>query len=143
MGEYPRRESAEVLSARERGAPIVALESTVISHGLPWPDNLAAALAVEHAVRATGAVPATIAILDGHVVLGLNESELERFARGTGIHKASPRDLPFLVSTRGFGATTVAGTIFLAARLGIRIVATGGIGGVHRGSAESGDVSTD
>ena len=135
--------SDEVFTAREAGRPIVALESTLISHGLPWPANLETAREAESAVREAGAVPATVAVIDGVVRVGLGLDDLERLARGTDIVKASRRDLPWLVSQRRTGATTVAGTMFVAHLAGIPIMATGGIGGVHRGANETGDVSAD
>jgi pseudouridine-5'-phosphate glycosidase len=141
MSDWSPRSSEEVLSARRDGRPIVALESTLISHGLPWPCNLETALDAEEAVRQSGAVPATIAVIDGNVCVGLTRHEIERLARAEAIAKASPRDLPWLVSQRRSAATTVAGTMFIAARANLVILATGGIGGVHRGA--SGDVSAD
>lgn len=143
MSDYRWRESDEVRCARAAGSPIVALESSVITQGLPWPHNLAAAADTEAAVRSAGAVPATIAILDGEIVVGLNPADFERLARGVEIRKASPRDIPYLMARGQSGATTVAGTIFVAYRAGIRVMATGGIGGVHRGFVDSGDISAD
>ncbi len=129
--------------------PIVALESTVISHGLPWPANLELAQRMEAAVRATGATPATIAILQGEVKVGLTAVELEHLARATGVWKISRRDFAVAVAQKRDGATTVAGTLVVAAWAGIRVFATGGIGGVHRQVAAPGeplpplDVSAD
>jgi pseudouridine-5'-phosphate glycosidase len=124
--------NADVTNALATRRPIVALESTVISHGLPWPDNLALAQRMEAAVRATGATPATIAILQGEVKVGLTAAELEHLARATGVWKVSRRDFPVVVAQKRDGATTVAGTMLAAAWAGIRVFATGGIGGVHR-----------
>ena len=122
----------------------MALESTIVSHGMPWPRNLDTALAVEEEVRAHGAVPATIAVLDGRLKAGLAPAEIERIARaGPQMAKASRRDLPLLVSRGGSGATTVAATMIVAALAGIRVFATGGIGGVHRGAETSFDISAD
>ena len=133
----------EVAAARQMGRPVVALESTLITHGLPWPANLETALAMEAEVRAAGAVPATIAILGGSITVGLARAELERLARrpaGT-VRKASRRDLPIAAARGEDAATTVAGTMIVAHRAGLRIFATGGIGGVHRGAPF--DVSAD
>lgn len=132
-----------VADALARGQPVVALESTLICHGLPRPRNLELALAVEAAVRAEGAVPATIAVVDGAIRVGLDRPLLERLAHADGVVKCSPRDLALVLAQRTLGATTVAGTIRIAARAGIRIMATGGIGGVHRGGERSLDVSAD
>jgi pseudouridine-5'-phosphate glycosidase len=133
----------EVAAATAEGRPIVALESTIVAHGMPYPQNLATAQAVETIVRAGGAVAATIAILDGRLKVGLGVAELERLARAQDMAKASTRDIAYLVATRGNGATTVAATMRIAALAGIRVFATGGIGGVHRGAATSFDVSAD
>lgn len=133
----------EVAQALAAGGPVVALESTIVAHGMPWPDNLACAHDVASAVRAGGAVPAVVAVLDGVLTVGCTEAELERLARGTGVAKVSRRDLPAVLARGGDGATTVSGTVFGAQRAGIRVFATGGIGGVHRGVAETWDVSAD
>lgn len=133
--------SKEVAAARTAGKPIVALESTVITHGLPQPQNLALAREMEAIVRAEGAVPATIAVLDGRICVGLEETELEQLAGDAAASKASSRDLAALVAAKGSGGTTVAGTLRVAALAGIRTFATGGMGGVHRGSQW--DVSAD
>ncbi|MFN7725625.1 MAG: pseudouridine-5'-phosphate glycosidase [Rubrivivax sp.] len=134
----------EVAAALADGHAVVALESTIISHGMPWPQNAETALAVEAEVRAHGAVPATIAVIDGRLKAGLTTAEIERLGQaGHAVTKASRRDLPFLVAGRGTGATTVAATMIVAALAGIRVFATGGIGGVHRGAATSMDVSAD
>ena len=123
--------------------PVVALESTVIAHGLPRPANVAVALAMEAAVRAGGAVPATIALLSGHIVVGLSDGEIERLGSEDGVLKASRRDLAPALARNATAATTVAGTLACAALAGIRVFATGGIGGVHRGAPASFDVSAD
>jgi pseudouridine-5'-phosphate glycosidase len=132
----------EARTALERGAAVVALESTIIAHGLPYPDNVAVAQALEAAVRAHGAVPATIAVLGGVARIGLDGGEIERLGQdGSGMAKAGAADLALHLARGTDAATTVSGTAFLAARAGIRVFATGGIGGVHRG--DSGDVSSD
>ncbi|WP_416223819.1 pseudouridine-5'-phosphate glycosidase [Thermoflexus sp.] len=130
-----------VKEARARHQPIVALETVVVAFGLPQPANLQVAHEMEEAVRAEGAVPATIGLLDGQVVIGLTPAELERFAGDEHVRKVSRRDLPIVLARRQIGATTVAATAWAAARVGIRVVATGGIGGVHRGAPF--DVSND
>jgi len=133
----------EVAAALAAGAPVVALESTIVAHGMPWPRNLETARALESEVRARGAVPATIAVLDGRLRVGLDAASLERLATDKSISKVSRRDLSALVAGRGSGATTVAATMAIAAMAGIRIFATGGIGGVHRGAESTMDVSAD
>jgi pseudouridine-5'-phosphate glycosidase len=133
----------EIAHALALGRAVVALESTLICHGLPRPRNLDLALAVEAAVRDAGAVPATIAIVDGRIRVGLDSATIERLARTDGVVKCSPRDLPLVIAQGGLGATTVAGTIRIAAAAGVRVMATGGIGGVHRGGETSLDVSAD
>jgi pseudouridine-5'-phosphate glycosidase len=134
----------EVAAALADGRPVVALESTIISHGMPWPQNAETALAVEAEVRAHGAVPATCAILDGRLKAGLTRDEIERLARGDEqVAKVSRRDMAMLVARGGSGATTVAATMIIAALAGIRVFATGGIGGVHRGAQQSFDISAD
>jgi pseudouridine-5'-phosphate glycosidase len=135
--------SDEVAEALASGAPVVALESTIISHGLPQPRNLEVARELEEIVRAAGAVPATIAVLDGVARAGLNEIELERIATESGLRKLSRRDLPVAAALKASGATTVSATSFLAARAGIRVFATGGLGGVHRGWVDDQDESAD
>jgi pseudouridine-5'-phosphate glycosidase len=135
--------SPEIKDALASGAGVVALESSVIAHGLPSPVNRTAALEMERAVRSAGAVPATIAVMDGSVRIGLNASEIDRLSDGEGIGKAGARDIPFLVASNGTAGTTVSGTIRIAALAGIRIAATGGIGGVHRGAESTFDVSAD
>jgi pseudouridine-5'-phosphate glycosidase len=133
----------EVQSALQERRPVVALESTVIAHGLPYPANVEAAGAMEEAIRAEGAVPATIAIDRGKICVGLSPSEIERLARAKEVQKVSRRDLAVTLATGKLGATTVAGTMLCASMAGIRFFATGGIGGVHRGAASSLDISAD
>jgi pseudouridine-5'-phosphate glycosidase len=135
------RLSPEVAQARAGGMPIVALESTVITHGLPYPENIGLAQDMEREVRRQGAVPATIAVLDGLILVGLNQEQLERLAVGKNLHKASPRDLARLLVEKESGGTTVAGTLFAAHAAGIQVFATGGIGGVHRHPPS--DISAD
>ncbi len=136
--------SEEVREALQYGRPVVALESTIISHGMPFPQNRETALSVERTVRENGAIPATIAILGGRLKAGLLQAEIELLARkGREVTKVSRRDLPFVIARRGDGATTVAGTMIVASMAGIRVFATGGIGGVHRGAERSFDVSAD
>jgi pseudouridylate synthase len=130
-----------VRAALEDGCPVVALESTLISHGVPWPENLEVARGMEAAIREGGATPATIVILGGRIHIGLDDDELERLARTPGISKVSRRDFPVLLARKRDGATTVAGTMIAALQAGIRVMATGGIGGVHRGDRT--DVSAD
>jgi pseudouridylate synthase len=133
----------EVSAAVAAGRPVVALESTIISHGLPRPDNLRIAREIEDAVRSGGAVPATIALVDGEACVGLDDAALERVANEPDATKASVRDLPLVAARGGVGATTVASTAHLAAAAGIRVFATGGVGGVHRGARETWDESAD
>jgi pseudouridine-5'-phosphate glycosidase len=135
--------SAEVANALKAGKPIVALESTIISHGLPRPSNLEVALECERIVRDAGAVPATIALLDGKILVGLERAELEAIANRDDISKASIRDLAIIVAQGKSAATTVAATAHIAALAGIHVFATGGLGGVHRGANESFDESAD
>ena len=134
----------EVKSALENGKPVVALESTIISHGMPYPQNVNTARNVEKIIRSEGAVPATIAIIGGKFKVGLSHDEIEYFGKkGTKIAKASRRDLPILAAMKADGATTVASTMIIAAMAGIKIFATGGIGGVHRGAETTMDISAD
>ena len=135
--------SAEVSAAIKAGKPIVALESTIISHGLPRPSNLEVALECERIVRDAGAVPATIALLDGKILVGLERSELEAIANRDDISKASIRDLAIIIAQGKSAATTVAATAHIAAMAGLHVFATGGLGGVHRGANESFDESAD
>lgn len=132
-----------VANALKEGLPVVALESTIIAHGMPYPKNVATAIAVEQAVKNNGAVPATIAIMDGKLMVGLSEAQIEQFGKASNIWKVSLRDIPFVISKKIIGATTVAATMRIAAMAGIKIFVTGGIGGVHRGAAESMDISAD
>src|SRR5260221_10183547 len=131
-----------IADALARGQPIVALESTLITHGLPWPVNVETARAAEDAGRGHGAVPATIGLLSGEPIIGLSNDEIERLARSDAA-KASRRDLAAVMTQRRSASTTVAATIFLAQRAGITIFATGGVGGVHRGAEHSFDISSD
>jgi pseudouridine-5'-phosphate glycosidase len=135
--------SSEVAQAIKAGKPIVALESTIISHGLPRPSNLEVARQCEEIVRKGGAVPATIALLDGKILIGLEPQELDSIANRDDIAKASIRDLAIIVSQNKSAATTVAATAHIAAVAGIKVFATGGLGGVHRGASESFDESAD
>ncbi len=135
--------SPEAGQALREKRPVVALESTVIAHGLPHPVNLEVAAQMEAIVREHGATPATIAVLDGKVCVGLNDEERERVGTAKDIHKASLRDLPVLLAKGGNGATTVSATAFLASQVGIKVFATGGIGGVHRGWEQTFDISPD
>ena len=134
----------DVAQAMTERRPVVALESTIISHGMPYPQNVATALQVEAEVRAQGAVPATIAIINGRLKAGLTAAEIETLGQtGRSVVKVSRRDMPFIVAAGATGATTVAATMVIAAMAGIRVFATGGIGGVHRGAQQSFDVSAD
>ena len=137
------RVNEEVKKALEENRPVVALESTIISHGMPYPQNVETALNVEKIIRDLGCVPATIGIIDGVGVVGMNASEIEEFGKRKGIVKASTRDLPFLLSQKCWGATTVATTMIFAALAGIEVFVTGGIGGVHRGAELTFDISRD
>ena len=132
-----------VKKALERGEAVVALESTIISHGMPYPKNVETARLVEKTVRDNGAVPATIGIIDGEIVVGMSDEELEAFGKRKGIAKVSKRDLPIVIAKKAYGATTVSATMLIAAMAGIPIFVTGGIGGVHRGAEKSWDVSRD
>ena len=133
----------EVADALADRRAVVALESTIISHGMPYPQNVDTARAVESVVRANGAIPATIAVLAGRCTIGLDDAQLDAIAHGDGVHKTTTRDLPWLVANGATGATTVAATMRLAHLAGIRVFATGGIGGVHRGASTSFDISAD
>jgi pseudouridylate synthase len=133
----------EVAAALERGTAVVALESTVIAHGLPRPQNLEAAGLMEAVVRQHGAVPATIGLTGGKLVVGLDAGEIEMLANSDQVHKVSRRDIASVVSSRQLGATTVAATMWIAAQAGVHVLATGGIGGVHRGAEETFDISAD
>jgi len=133
----------EVEEALNAGKPVVALETTIISHGMPHPQNIEMARNVERIIREQGAVPATIGILDGHIKIGLNDAELEAFATSHSVEKVSRRDFPYILSSGKIGATTVAATMIGAALAGIEVFATGGIGGVHREGETTMDVSAD
>lgn len=133
----------EVKVALEEGKPVVALESTIISHGMPYPKNVETALRVESIIRENGAIPATIAILEGKLKVGLTAEEVEFLGKTKGVIKTSRRDIPFIVSNKLNGATTVASTMIIAALAGIKVFATGGIGGVHRGAERTMDISAD
>lgn len=135
--------SNEVQTALHEHKPVVALESTVIAHGLPYPDNVTIAQAMEAAIRLEDAVPATIGIHDGKIVIGLAQDEITRLGTAPFVQKVSRRDLAVTLATRQLGATTVAGTMLCASMVGIRFFATGGIGGVHRGAQASMDISAD
>jgi pseudouridine-5'-phosphate glycosidase len=143
MNRSPLRFSPEVAAALAERRPVVALESTIITHGMPWPQNVEAARAVEAVVREGGAVPATIAVFDGAIQVGLDDAQLEALGQASDVMKLSRADLAFAVSTGRTGATTVAATMIAAHRAGIGVFATGGIGGVHRGVERSGDISAD
>jgi pseudouridine-5'-phosphate glycosidase len=134
----------EVQAALADSGPVLAFESTIISHGMPYPQNLETALAVEQAARDHGATPATIAIMDGRIKIGLSQDELESLAKnGEQSTKTSRRDIPFVLNAGGYATTTVAATMICADLAGIRVFSTGGIGGVHRGAGETFDVSAD
>jgi len=135
--------SPEVTKARAAGLPIVALESTIITHGMPFPQNVETAKLVEAEIRANGAVPATIAIMDGRILIGMTDAQLDALGQAQHVAKLSRADLAACVATGGIGATTVAATMICAALAGIKVFATGGIGGVHRGAETSFDVSAD
>jgi pseudouridylate synthase len=133
----------EVREALEAGRPVVALESTIISHGMPYPKNVQTAREVEQIIRDNGAVPATIAVLDGVPRIGLDDAQLDLLGSADGVRKVSIRDLPYVIARGEHGATTVASTMRLAALAGIRVFVTGGLGGVHRGAELSMDISAD
>jgi pseudouridine-5'-phosphate glycosidase len=135
--------SPEVAAARAAGTPVVALESTIISHGMPYPQNVTMAREVEQIIRDAGAVPATIAIMDGKICIGLSDEQLELLGTSPDAMKVSRRDLPFVVAQKRLGATTVAATMICAQLAGIAVFVTGGIGGVHRGAETSFDISAD
>ncbi len=133
----------EVKKALEEGKPVVALESTIISHGMPYPKNVQTALLVEQTIRDHGAIPATIGIIEGDAIVGMTADEIEEFGKRQGILKASRRDLPVVYAKKYWAATTVATTMIIAAQAGIELFVTGGIGGVHRGATETMDISAD
>lgn len=135
--------SAPVAAAQDSGRAVVALESTIIAHGMPWPQNVQTAREVEGIIRGLGAEPATIAVIDGKIRIGLDDAQLERLGRSGDALKVSRRDLPAVLASGGLGATTVAGTMICAALAGIEVFVTGGIGGVHRGAPETFDISAD
>ena len=135
--------SDEIQNSIKENGPVVALESTIISHGMPFPQNLETALEVERIIRKEGAIPATIAVVEGRIKIGLSNLELEQFAQGTKTVKVSSRDLPLAISQKQDGGTTVAATMICARMAGISIFVTGGIGGVHRGSEKTMDISGD
>ena len=133
----------EVKKALKENRPVVALESTIISHGMPYPKNVETALKVEQTIRDHGAVPATIGIIDGESIIGMTPEEIEQFGKRKGVLKVSRRDLPVVYAKKLWGATTVATTMILANQAGIEVFVTGGIGGVHRGATETMDISAD
>ena len=133
----------EIKKALEDGKAVVALESTIISHGMPYPRNVETALNVEQIIRDNGAIPATIAIMDGKLKVGLNKDEIESLGKSSDAIKCSRRDIPFILAKKLDGATTVASTMLIASMAGIKVFATGGIGGVHRGAQETFDISAD
>lgn len=135
--------SKEVQEALNEGRPVVALESTIISHGMPYPENVETALEVERIIRENGAVPATIGIIEGVPIVGMSPEEIEEFGKRKGILKASRRDVPVIMSQKAWGATTVATTMIFAAYAGIEVFVTGGIGGVHKNAPQTFDISAD
>lgn len=135
--------SPEVAKALQEGKAVVALESTIISHGMPYPKNVETAMKVEAMVRENGAVPATIGIIDGEIIVGMSPEQIEDFGKKKGIAKVSKRDLPIVVAKKQYGATTVSATMLAAKMAGIPIFVTGGIGGVHRGAEKTFDISRD
>ena len=135
--------SEKVLNALKNNQPVVALESTIISHGMPYPRNVETALKVEQTIIDNGAVPATIGIIDGVAIIGMSHDEIEAFGKRKGIKKVSRRDLPMVYALKLWGATTVAATMILARQAGIEVFVTGGVGGVHRGAPQTFDISAD
>lgn len=133
----------EIKEALENNLPVVALESTIISHGMPYPKNVETALRVEQVIRDNGAIPATIGIIDGVAIIGMDKDQIELFGKTKGIAKVSRRDLPVVFAKKMWGATTVSATMILAAKAGIEVFVTGGIGGVHRGAETTMDISAD
>lgn len=133
----------KIKEALEKGMPVVALESTIISHGMPYPKNVETALRVEQMIKDHGAIPATIGIIDGDAIVGMTPEEIEQFGKRKGILKASRRDLPVIYAKKLWAATTVASTMIIANQGGIEVFVTGGIGGVHRGAQETMDISAD
>ena len=143
MNNFKFQLSAEVEKAKKLNKPIVALETTIISHGMPYPDNLSTALDAEKIIREEGATPATIGLVDGKIKIGMSKKEIELFSKSSDVKKVSRRDIPIVMSNNSNGATTVAGTILLAKLAGINVMATGGIGGVHRDAENTFDISAD
>lgn len=137
------RISDEVKNALENKKPVIALESTIISHGMPYPQNVETAMRVEEIIREAGVIPATIGIIDGVGIVGMSKDEIEEFGKRGGIAKVSRRDLPVIMAKKLWGATTVATTMIFAEKAGIEVFVTGGIGGVHRGAESSFDISAD
>ncbi len=135
--------SKEVQEALKNNTPVVALESTIISHGMPYPKNVETAYRVEEEIRKQGAVPATIGVIDGVPIIGMSKDEIELFGKTKGIKKVSRRDLPIIYAKKLWGATTVAATMILAKQAGIEVFVTGGVGGVHRGAPQTFDISAD
>lgn len=136
--------SSEVSQALEKGLPVVALESTIISHGMPYPKNVETALNVEKIIRDNGAIPATIAIINGKLTVGCSKEEIDRLGKGgLNVTKVSRRDIPFVIAKGADGATTVAATMYIASLAGVKVFATGGIGGVHRNAETTMDISAD
>ena len=135
--------SKEVELAVKNNQPVVALESTIISHGMPYPDNVKMALEVEAIIRKNGAIPATIAIIEGVIKVGLSKDEIEYLAKAKNVYKVGKRDFGYVISQKKTGATTVSGTSLIASLAGIKVFATGGIGGAHRGAQETFDISRD
>jgi len=144
LTQFSANLSSEVRKAKENGTPVIALESTIISHGLPWPENIEIANELEGQIRRSGFCPATIAIIDGNIKVGLEPADLEKLAKtGTKCLKLSSFDIPWALARKETGSTTVAGTMYCAAKADIKIFATGGIGGVHRGFEKTLDISHD
>lgn len=135
--------SKEVKNALKNNMPVVALESTIISHGMPYPDNIKMAKQVEEVIRKEGAIPATIAIIEGEIVVGLDDNDLKKLATAKDVLKVSKRDFGYVISQKRTGGTTVSATMILAEKAGIKVFATGGIGGAHRGVEETFDISRD
>ena len=135
--------SEEVKQAIRMHKPVVALESTIISHGMPYPRNVECALLVEKTIRENGAIPATVGIIEGEAIVGMSPEEIEEFGKRKGIVKCSRRDLPIVFAKKMWGATTVSATMILAERAGIEFFVTGGIGGVHKGATQTFDISAD
>ena len=135
--------SKEVEQALKNNQPVVALESTIISHGMPYPKNVQTAYQVEEEIRKNGGIPATIGIIDGEPVIGMSKEQIEEFGKRKGVKKASRRDLPIIFANKEWGATTVAATMILANMAGIEVFVTGGVGGAHRGAEKNFDISAD